>query len=167
MYAEKVNGQWLFRVGDKAMTAREFAAFVGLEYNSLVVQLSIAKKNGYLEKKLEEYLWRKENRIPKSTSVVMNPAGEFSCTVYVLRKVPELREHQARKRLRLWKQGMITTEELYKTETVQVEEEEWGDLAHLSNKEKPNPFRGFQGTKWDRAMLRRKLHDPDPMLRRY
>ena len=168
--AEKVNNQWLFHVNGQAMTSKQFTAYIGVPYGTFTAQISKAKKEGYFQKKLEEYIWKYEHKLPQSTCVVRNPLGEISCTVYVKRKVPEVPEHEARKRLRLWKIGSITTKELYKTSCLKEEkkeEEGWGDLAHLSNKKKPNPFKGFQGTKWDRAMLGYPVHNPDPMLRRY
>ena len=171
--AEKVNNQWLFHVDGQAMTAKQFATYIGVPYGTFTAQISKAKREGYLEKKLEEYVWKHKHKLPQGTIVVRNPAGEISCTMYVQRKVPEISELEARKRLRLWKIGSITTKALYETSCVTVKEEEeenkeeWGDLAHLSNKKKPNPFSGFRGTRWDRDMLGRPVHNPDPMLRRY
>ncbi len=125
-------------------------------------QLNVTKEHFYygikrilhdkkaLTKYIDDFIWKKENNVPMKEKVYMNKQG-VRCCVFLLIKKFELTRDEAKAYLKEWQTTNKKINPPVSKKT--LEEIELGDLAFLSDEERPEPV--FSATKYDKMLLQK------------
>jgi hypothetical protein len=108
---EKVLGRWLIHVDGVTLDTVDFAEKYKVSRINLTKMLSNSK-NDY-ELYIRNLIWRVENNVSHSEVVFINPDMERCATSIIRRHIPDLEKTYIRKRLALWRDGLIDNDRLF------------------------------------------------------